>query len=495
MKTSDRESGTIWSHAKVYALGSIINRAAGILLIPLYTHILDPAEFGVYALVVATGELGAIVLSGAISTAMVRCYLEKEDTGYRAVIASTTFSGFVIIAGSITVVAPWISDWASLWLFDTIQWSTVFLLAIISSIFSLLLDLEMNYYRARKMPWVFFNLSVGKALLMIALNLYFVAYLQMGVHGVVYGTCLAFGLISIPLLARLFMQLGIHMPWWAVRSLLHLGSPLIPGKAADLTTQFIDRYLLNLFIGSAAVGVYTLAQKLASLLQSFVVAPFAQIWIVRRLETLDAETDQQPFAQIFSFFLAVLTAAGLAVSLYSPEMIAVISDEDYSSAAAIVPLMVLTFILMPVDMNFQLGILHAYKSRFMMWSSIGAALVNAVSMYLLIPPYGVLGAAVAMNISNLARITFTYFLGVKFCNSKVLFDARAALILVLGAMAICLVTFAVAGYTISMPIMLAKAMLLVGYSIFAFMIVVRSGERLPCLRKIAAGVIPIQINR
>lgn len=486
MQKSDRETGAIWSHAKVYALGSIINRAAGILLIPLYTHLLDPAEFGVYALVVATAELGAIVLSGSVGTAMVRCYLEKEDERYRAVIASTTFCGFVLVATTILAFSPWISEWASVALFDTLHWSTVFLFAIVSSVLSLLLDLELNYYRARKLPWAFFYLSIGKALLMIALNMYCVAYLEMGVLGVVIGASLALGLIALPVLGRLFMELGVHMPMWAIGSLLRLGSPLIPGKAADLATQFIDRFLLNLFIGSAAVGVYTLALKVASLLQSFVVAPFAQIWIVRRLETLDAATDQQPFAAIFSYFLAVLSVAGLTVAVYSPELIALVSNPEYASAARIAPLMVLTFILMPIDMNFQLGILYAYKSRFMMWSSIGAALVNVASMYLLVPPYGVIGAAVAMNITSIARIAFTYYMGAKFCHSNVVFDAKAAFSLVVGAVAAYLAALGLMGYAVSFPGISLKVLLLAGYSGFAFVIVVRPGERLPMLRKILA---------
>lgn len=488
MRHSHRETGTIWSHAKVYALGSIINRAAGILLIPLYAHLLDPADFGVYALVVASADLGAILLSGALGTAMVRCYLDQADERQRALIASATFGIFTLIAGLIIALSPWLSAWVGQILFDTRQWTTVILLAIVSAIFSLLLDLEMNYYRARKQPWVFFNLSVGKALLMIALNLYFVAYLDLGVLGVVYGTCLAFGLISLPVLALLGIKLGIHMPLWAVRALLGLGAPLVPGKAADLATQFIDRYLLNLFIGSAAVGIYTLAQKVASLLQSFVVAPFAQVWIVRRLETLDAHTDQQPFAEVFNHFLAILMIAALTLSVYGPEVIALVSTGEFSQAVVVLPLLALTFVLMPIDMNFQLGILHAYKSKLMMWSSIGAALVNAVSMYLLIPPYGIVGAAIAMNITSIARIAFTYYMSARYCGSPVVFDAKAAGALILGAIAVYALALAATGDEIGYGVFLLKVLLLSAYCGFAFYVSVRSGERLNVLRKLRASV-------
>ena len=42
------ESRLIWRHGRIYGVGNLLNRTAGLVLIPVYTHKLSVEEFGVY---------------------------------------------------------------------------------------------------------------------------------------------------------------------------------------------------------------------------------------------------------------------------------------------------------------------------------------------------------------------------------------------------------------------------------------------------------------
>src|SRR5262245_21502056 len=164
MAKRSSELREIWSHARVYGLGSVINRAAGIVLIPVYTHLLPASEYGLYAIVVVTGDIAAVLISSAFGTAMVRIYLESEDPVHRARVASTALAGFALLGFGLALLAHPASPIVSILVLGSSEHRMLFELAFYSSILSLLFNLELDYFRANKQPWMFLLLSTAKSL-------------------------------------------------------------------------------------------------------------------------------------------------------------------------------------------------------------------------------------------------------------------------------------------------------------------------------------------
>ncbi len=460
----------IWSHARIYAIGSVINRAAGIVLIPLYTHLLPASEYGLYTIVVVTADMAAILISGVVGTAMVRVYLESEDLNRRAVVASTAFGCFAVLGVAAALAAHPMSKWGSQLLFSSTSNSQLLEFAIYSSILSLLFNLELDYFRAEKRPWVYLLLSSAKSVTIFIISFLLVAYLKLGVMGVVVGTATTFFVLGIGTLVALLRRTGLHFDKASARSMMHLGLPMLPARMADLSTEFTDKYFINSLVSAAAVGHYSLAQRLVSLLQSFIASPFAQVWIVRRLETLGDEHEQGVFARIFTVFLAAMAAGGLVIATYAPEVIAVISSAQYQAAAGLVPVLALSIAIMPIDMNFQLGIIHARKTVFLLHASLVAALVNVLFMFLLVRGYGVFGATVAMLLTNLVRVALVAWFSLRFCNSKLRFEWGHTALLLGGAIVCYVAERALFGGAVEITTGLAKLPVLAAFGLLAWFI-------------------------
>ena len=438
MAEHNTEIRGLWSHARIYALGSLINRAAGIVLIPVYTHLLPASEYGLYTIVVITADMAAVLISGVVGTAMVRVYLESDDPTHRAVVASTAFVSFLLLGLTAALLAHPFSSLISTLVLHSSHHSRLLELAIYGSLLSLLFNLELDYFRAEKRPWIYLILSSAKSVTLFLLSIVLVVHFQLGVMGIVLATAATFLVIGLGTLYQVLRHTGLHLDRKHVRAMLVIGLPMLPSRLADLSTEFTDKYFINRFVGAGAVGNYSLAQRLGSLLQNFVAGPFAQIWIVRRLETLGTATGQDLFARIFTLFLAAMLGAGLLLATYSPELVSVISSAQYQGATELVPLIALSMAIMPIDMNFQLSIIHAKKTIFLMYASFAAAAANIVLMYVLVRDHSVLGAAVALLLTNITRVALVAWFSLRYCDTTLRFE-WARTVALLGLAIICFV--------------------------------------------------------
>jgi len=478
MPKRSSELRDIWSHARIYALGSLINRAAGIVLIPVYTHLLPASEFGLYAIVVVTGDIAAVLISGAFGTAMVRIYLESDDPVHRKRVASTAFAGFTVLGIALALIAHPASPYLSTLVLGSSEQSLLFELALYGSILSLLFNLELDYFRANKQPWMFLLLSTAKSLSIFLASIALVVHFKMGVLGIVIATAAAFLLIGVATLIGLFRRIGFHFERRHAREMLEFGLPLLPSKLADLSTEFTDKYFINLFVGAGAVGNYALSQRIGSLLQNFIASPFAQIWIVRRLETLGEPGSQEVFARIFTLFLALMTGAALLLSIFAPEIVGLISSPQYRGAIDLVPLVSLAFALMPMDMNFQLSIIHAKRTHLLMYASFAAAAVNVLLMYLLVGSFSTIGAAAALLLTNATRVLLTGWFSMHYCDTASRFEWGKTAVLLLAGVGCYVVVRAGFGTDTDPAALGAKLSVMAGYLVLAWW-TCRSHSRVP----------------
>ena len=77
-------------HAAVYGAAGMLLQAAGLVLLPLYTRHLGPADFGVLEVLGRTGEvLATLLLVGGVRQAMVAFHQQAPSEADRRAVAAT----------------------------------------------------------------------------------------------------------------------------------------------------------------------------------------------------------------------------------------------------------------------------------------------------------------------------------------------------------------------------------------------------------------------
>ncbi|GAA0856486.1 lipopolysaccharide biosynthesis protein [Aliiglaciecola litoralis] len=428
------EVKTILDHGKIYLIANITHRAAGLLLLPIYTHVLSTQEYGLYAIVMAVTDLFTVIFGMGFSGAMSRFYFDSNNSiADQNKVVSTTLIGFFGIAALIIICAYPMAMITVNIMFDSQQHLALFVFAIAGLVFTILFELLMGYAVIRKRAWKYFAMALSKALLFIGLNLYFVVYLELGVPGIIYATIASLGSLGIVLLVLTLSRVGVTFSFPLFKQMVLFGLPLVPSAFANSALTTVERYYINLLVGPAAVGVYSLGHRLASMLHMFIAAPFSQIFFVRRFETLSKGEDQSAFHRILLLFVALMMTCAVLLSLFGTEIIWLIAPEDYYDVVIVLPLLGLSFVLSSLNLNIELGIFYNKKTWAIPIIGFVTLGVGIPANYVFISQFGIMGAGLALVAVNIVRISTTVLVNSVLGSPLIRIDwKRAIAIMALG---------------------------------------------------------------
>src|SRR5689334_13203728 len=90
-------------HSFVYGMGTVLAKALGFIMLPLYTHYLSPRDYGILEILDLTMTLIGMFLNMGITAALLRYYNIHKSSSERHKVVATAFL-FVIGTG----VAAWL---------------------------------------------------------------------------------------------------------------------------------------------------------------------------------------------------------------------------------------------------------------------------------------------------------------------------------------------------------------------------------------------------
>ena len=414
------EAQTIWRHGRIYGLGSILNRFASLLLIPVLLHTLTVEEWGVYALILLLGRLITIVPS-AINDTMAPTFFDRDEDRDRHAVIATTLALYVFTAVTFLVLAyP-----GAIVLGDVLfQGQTYFLpllLAITALVFEVLFEIELDYLRIRGRSGIFMAASLLRSLLHFGLSIFFVVVLTMGVTGVVLGQLISFALLAVPTAIFVLREVGLGASRKIAGDMIRVGLPLVPAWFAKASLELLERYLLSILASTATMGLYALASKLVDQLRPVLTMPFAVIWGVRLLEIGKMPERAAEFNRVFVYFMCILSTAALGLALFAPELIHLLSAEAFWGADIVVPILAIGYVTRVCYYHFEIGIIQSKRTAYLMWANWATLFVSALALYILIPAYGLIGAAAGEVISRSFRLAVTVWAAARCSNLVKLF--------------------------------------------------------------------------
>ena len=394
------EAGTIIKHGWMFMVANVVNRAAGLLLLPLYTKVLSPAEFGVYALISVVGDIVAVMLMIGMINAFTVVYFEHADTRGRSKVVSTTMIGLWAASLLLLVVALPAGWGASHLLFGGSDQAPIIAFAFAGIAFSAVFELALAYYRVHKRSGTCLLISVGKAVGLIGLNLTFLLVMDLGVTGIFLANAITFVGLGIALTVAILGANGVGFSFGMLKRVTVLGLPVMPQTMLDMGNQFAMRYLVNLLMGVAAVGVLSFGLRLATMLYMFLTASFLQIWSVSRIEAQhdvgDNTAGREQSEFVFYLFVVLLSAAALGMALTSPEVLWLIASSEYDTVLPCMPLLVLAYVLHGVRMHAEVGLVKTKKVGVLPAISLGGLAVGTAIMGVTLGPLGLMGGAVGV---------------------------------------------------------------------------------------------------
>jgi len=427
-------------HSAIYGLGHILSRGIGFLLLPLYTNVLSPAEYGLVALIFTFIAFVNILFLYGLDSAFLRFYALEEDADGKRQVLSTTclltvftsilfFAVLFFLSGPLSRLVLGRSEIQSL-----LKIAAGILLLDTLSTFPYLL-LRMEERSSRFVVYRFVNIILN-----VGLNILLVAHLKMGVQGVFSSNLVASVFTLIILLPVVWSRLSPIVSMKLAKEFLKFGLPFIPAGLASMTMELIDRYMLNNMKGLEIVGIYNAGYKLG-LFMLLVVMAFKFAWQPFFLSLAREESRaKKSFAAVLTYFLLASGFLHLAVSFFVDDLVRLsfggvsVFGSDYWAGTQVVPVILLAYIIMGVYLIFLPGIYLKKKTKFVpLFTGTGAA-VNVVCNLLFIPRWGMMGAAWAtllgyLSMAGLMYVTVQRFYPIRYQFARITRIALVAAVL------------------------------------------------------------------
>lgn len=383
-------------HSAVYGVGQVLSRIASVILLPIYTRYLTPADYGVIAILdLAAGVLGILVGVG-LANAVQRFHFRTEEGSERNQLWWTGLATVAALALLMTVpVLVFRQPLSQLLLGPEIASAALFLVLATGNFFTRVLEeLLTVHLRVDKRSTLLVATNLARLALNIALNLLLLIRFDMGVAGVLWGNLLT-GIVTVVWLLMLFVrkQDRPSFDWNWLKPLAEFGGPMVVTALLGLGMHRGDRFLLRIFLDLDQVGLYSVAYSIGQAVNTLILLPFTQIWRVVIFELEGQENAKLVYVTVFRYFFDFLALSLFAVSVFAAPILRVLVAEQFFPAASLIPIVCLAYLFFSLNVHFNTPALLANKTTRLILPSAVALLVNVAFNLFLIPRMGAAGAA------------------------------------------------------------------------------------------------------
>lgn len=397
------------SSSGLYAVGEILNRGLAFLLLPIYTRFLAPEDYGALELFNAfSGVLFAFLLLG-MPSALNKCFHRDCDTDEeRDSVLSTSLLvdlPALLLGGSLLLL---FAEPVGEWIIGRQGMATLVRLVVSTAVVASLMAIILSSLRARERSTAFVLINLLQFAPAIALNILLVVRFDMGVEGVLWGNLIS-ALIALPV----GLWVAMKKDRWRfeprlVKPLLHFGVLLIPITLATWIIDLSDRYVLRIYTDLEQIAIYAVGYKIGMILNMALVWPFQLAWPAVAFSISKRPGHQETYARTTTYFALALCVGFLGLALVSRPGLPFLAGETYRGAAAVVPWVALAYLFNGLHFCVSPGIHVEGKTQFITLFSGLAACLNLGLNFLLVPHFGVLGAAGSTTVTFLFLAVVTW---------------------------------------------------------------------------------------
>lgn len=417
----------------MYFSSSVIITLAGFISFPIWTRVFTPAEYGKMSIAVATLGFIIVLSKMGINSAALRFYSEFAEHKRNLAFTyyyTTSFLSILINSLFTAVIFLMVIEFYPALQLDA-QYKNIFRILPLMIIFESLIDIFLLFLRAEQKVKYHSLTRIAFRYSNLLINLLFVLVFKLGLTGYFISCAIIDGVFALVLGIKFFRQGKIRFNHFSVPLLkesISYGLPLIGLELSALLLTTGDRFLLQHFLGSGAVGLYSVSSNLVNYVVDFFAdaLKLAVLPILMAIWERNGKEESQQFLSLVSkIYIIVSVPIIFAVSFYGHDFIVLIASEKFAAGAVILPFIVAGHTIHKANFLFGAGLYLMKKTKALSAIIFGSALLNIILNIIFIPLLGLIGAAMTTLITFIIETILLIVVSFKTVNFK--FDVHALL--------------------------------------------------------------------
>uniref|UniRef100_UPI00359C2838 lipopolysaccharide biosynthesis protein n=1 Tax=Bifidobacterium longum TaxID=216816 RepID=UPI00359C2838 len=384
----------LFKNVGLLAIGQFSTRLLTFFLVPLYTTVLSTGDYGTFDLYSTIVQLLVPVLTLNIYDGVLRFALDKSENIKQvyAVGAMMFFGGAIILLLLVLVnlhinFLPIVNRFP--WLFFTYY---------VVNALSLLLN---NFARGIDDVTSTVISGIISTLTMIVLNIWFLVGLKWGLFGYFLANIIGIGAGCLLYIFKLhlwrypLLTKNLHL----TREMVKYSAPMVANSVSWWINGASSRYIIVGISGIGANGLFSAANKIPSII-SMAANLFNSAWVMSSVKEFDPDDKDRFFSKTYKVFSAAIMICAALLIAGSLVLGDFLFRGEFHSAWMLTPFMVIGAAFSAIA-GYLGGIFAAAKkTKIFAYSTASGCVANIIFGIILTYWFGVLGAAIAVLLSN-----------------------------------------------------------------------------------------------
>lgn len=392
----------------VYGISGIITKFIGIFLVPLYTNVFTPADYGSINIINSFFFFVSILVVFALDNSAARWYYDNEDMVERKKTISSWFWFQLMFSFLICILIIIFSSFLS----DKFLHSTDSKLFVFSSlsVFTGTLPLIVqNVLRMQRKSIQTVVFSLLYTLLTIGFTIYFVLYKHVGVVGVFYASTLSNVIASIYCIILLYHWIKPSMfSLERLKEMIRFALPMLPTSVAFWVINSSSTFVLEYFFNLKEVGLFQLGITISSAVTLFTSA-FQMAWGPFAYSIINKENAKQVYSTVLTAFTLIANLIALSIALYASELLILFTSKEYYEAYIVAGILSFNSTIYSYVYIVGIGNGIVKNNKPLAIAVLISAGVTAITLFILTPVFGKVGTAISMVIGNMVIPVYVYF--------------------------------------------------------------------------------------
>ncbi len=401
----------------LYGLSTIIGRFLNFLLLPLYTNVFLPDDYGIITNVYAYIGIVSVIFLYGLDSAYLK-FLASDEFRDKKVIFGTAFN-FLMITTSVIILSFFITqDYIKDALKLRGEYEQIFYYVVGVLVLDTIIALPLVYLRVNNQALKFSIIRIVNIIVALFLNIYLLTVLRTGVEGAFISNLVASlstFLLVVPIIVKNFT---IRIDKVALKRMIKFGLPYLPAGISAMMLQVIDRPIVEYMTNLKTLGIYQANYRLGIVMMLF-VSMFQYAWQPFAIKLAKEENAGLIFSKVMTLFTAIGSLIIVAMIIFIEPIIkfnfggGYVIGKAYWSGMGIIPIVLIAYLFNGFHVVFSASFFIKEKSGSAPFIMGAGALANVLFNFLLIPFIGIYGAAFATLISYVVIAVGYYFVSQK----------------------------------------------------------------------------------
>lgn len=391
----------------IYGLSGIITSFIGVFLIPLYTSVFNPEDYGIIALLSSLQTIVTIIIIFGMDNSFAVWYWDKPTEKGRGIAASNWFFFSLALGFCASILLGAGAYFLASFLLGDGRLYPLIILFAINTFLASTQKLLNSWFRIRRQPIhaVSFNLIIS--LLAIGLNVWFVLIKRVGIPGIYYSVCIT-SFISLAvsiIILRKYISLKF-IDFGEMKKMVKFSLPLVPTGLIFWVMGAATPYFINFLMhDKAEIGLYQIGSNGANLLGLGTFA-FLQAFTAYALSISNDEDARKIYAKILEYYIYAGMACALMLGLMAKFILHLFTNEKYMPAYTVIGILAFNVIISGAIQVVTIANLLAKDNKPIAKAAIYSVVITVIGYFSLIPLFEKEGAALAVVLGNLVTTIY-----------------------------------------------------------------------------------------